>query len=487
MSLADLIGGDFSGDESSEDDPSFSPTQEFTGEPDMKRKSVPPSGCACFGVPYDFVEDDENAEYDHNSGPEGVNDEIRCSNERFFSPRLQELLRGSMSGGNPTSHTGLLTGVKPMLLHQTQSPHPERPARMVAIYNEIIERGLDARSRLVPCRTASMDDLKLVHTAEQVSKSTSVYPSDAAATEALGIDSDTYFDGQASGYAAMLSAGSVVEMTTRVVQGELRNGLAVVRPPGHHCEANQAMGFCVLNNVCVAVAVARRRLGVSRVLVVDWDVHHGNGVQNIFEDDPNVLYISLHRYGRGFYPGTGGPHEVGFGAGEGTSVNVAWSHEGYGDAEYLAAFDRVIMPIAREYGPDLVLVSAGFDAAKGDPLGGMAISPAGYAHMTAALATLAAGRLVVVLEGGYNLRSISHSAAAVLSTLLGDPLPMLERRPPKSHALADLEVVVSAVKQYWASLRPPVREQDKRQARTVQAQIKKARRPRGPWWYKYLY
>ena len=162
-----------------------------------------------------------------------------------------------------------------MLLHQTQSPHPERPARIVAIYNEIISLGLDARCKLVPARPANKSDIALVHTANHAAKSTFTYPSDEAATETLGLDGDTYFSGGASGYAAMLSAGSIVELTTRVCTGELRNAMAVCRPPGHHCEQNQAMGFCLINNVCVAAAVARQQLGISRVLIVDWDVHHG--------------------------------------------------------------------------------------------------------------------------------------------------------------------------------------------------------------------
>lgn len=253
---------------------------------------------ARFGVPFGDDESEEGSEYEdgsRDSRGQQPSDEILFSHERFFSSRLQALLRGTMAGGSPSSQTGLLTGVRPMLLHQSDSPHPERPARMVAIYHEIVEQGLDARSRLVPARPASIDDLTLVHSAEQVRRSTGQYASDEAATLALGLDGDTYFSASASGHAALLSAGSVVEMMTRVVQGELRNALAVVRPPGHHCESKQAMGFCMLNNVCVAAAAARRRFGVGRVMILDWDVHHGNGVQHIFEDDPTVLYISLHR------------------------------------------------------------------------------------------------------------------------------------------------------------------------------------------------
>jgi len=246
--------------------------------------------------------------------------------------------------------------------------------------------------------------------------------------------------------------GSVVELATRVVTGELSNALAVVRPPGHHCEARQAMGFCILNNVAVAAAVARARLGVQRVLVVDWDVHHGNGIQHIFEEDGSVLYASLHRYGHGFYPGTGGAHAVGEGAGRGFSLNIPWSSSGYGDAEYAAAFERLLMPVAREFAPELVLVAAGFDAAARDPLGGMEVSPAGYAYMTAQLRSLAAGRLVVALEGGYNLRSISSSAAAVMRVLLGDDPPPLPPAPPCRSAARDIVEASHAMAPFWRSV-----------------------------------
>jgi len=244
----------------------------------------------------------------------------------------------------------------------------------------------------------------------------------------------------------------------------------------------------------VAVAAARRRLGVQRVLIVDWDVHHGNGVQNIFYDDPNVLFVSLHRYGAGFYPGTGHASECGVGAGEGTTVNITWERgDMYSDAEYLAAFDRVIMPIARQYCPDLVIIAAGFDAARGDPLGGMDLTPAGYAHMTALLQTLACGKLVVALEGGYDLRSIANAAAAVHTSLLGEPAPLLERRAPRPEALADLEHVLQAIQPYWSCLRPPDIAQPLHEHECEEGKLARRskgigkKRARGPWWYKFLY
>lgn len=464
-------------------------------------QSISNRSAVCFGVPYDVYEDSDDD--DDGRGP---SDEILFSHEKYFSPRLLELLKGSLSGGDPASTTGLLSGVYPMLLHQTQSPHPERPSRMVVIYHEIIEQGLDKRCKLVPVRAASAADCELVHSRRQVRRASGRYETDEAASEALGIDPDTYFSGSASGHAAMLSAGSVTELTTRIVQGELQNAFAISRPPGHHCEQGQAMGFCLLNNVCVAVAAVRERLGVGRVMILDWDVHHGNGVQHIFEDDPDVLYVSTHRFGSGFYPGTGHPSEVGQGAGVGKTVNMAFTRPGMGDLEYLAAFDRLIMPVAREYQPELVVVSAGFDAALGDPLGGMTLSPAGYAQMTSRLLTLARGRLLLSLEGGYDLRAISRAAAACLHVLLGDTPPPVARGDVRVEALHDIEIAVAALTPYWKCLQVqqqqgqhmgqhmrqphPAKPRLSREERLARKAIRRRIRrrlhlTRGPWWHRY--
>ena len=178
--------------------------------------------------------------------------------------------------------------------------------------------------------------------------------------------------------AARLAVGALVDVTDRVAHGAASAGVALIRPPGHHAERDKAMGFCLFNNVGVAAAVARRRMGVERVLIVDWDVHHGNGTQHMFDGDPSVLYFSVHRFDHGhFYPGSGAARECGDGAGEGFSVNVPWPGGGFGDEEYAAVFSEVLLPIAREFDPHLVLVCAGFDAAAGDPLGGCDVSPEG--------------------------------------------------------------------------------------------------------------
>jgi acetoin utilization deacetylase AcuC-like enzyme len=211
------------------------------------------------------------------------------------------------------------------------------------------------------------------------------------------------------------------------------NSVALVRPPGHHAETNVCMGFCYYNNAALAAYAALNRKNsqtglnpISRVLIVDWDVHHGNGTQQIFEDDPRVLYISLHRYP--FYPNTGRYSEVGKGAGEGFTVNIGWSEGGVGDVEYLAAFRQIIMPVAASFNPQLVLISAGFDAAAGDPLGGCSLTPIGYAHMTHQLMQLANGKVMLILEGGYNLRSVASSAEACIRVMLGESPPPLPEK-----------------------------------------------------------
>jgi acetoin utilization deacetylase AcuC-like enzyme len=217
--------------------------------------------------------------------------------------------------------------------------------------------------------------------------------------------------------AARLAAGGLVDLCVAVRAGQVENGFAFVRPPGHHAEHARAMGFCLFNNVAVAAA-ALRATGIARVCIVDWDLHHGNGTQHLFEDDPAVLYVSTHQYP--YYPGTGAATEVGVGAGAGRTLNLPFP-AGFGDAEFARAFDEIVLPIARRFAPEFVLVSAGFDCDGRDPLGGLAVTPAGIAMMARACRRLAdetaAGRIVAVLEGGYDLDAIGDGVATVLDVL----------------------------------------------------------------------
>lgn len=329
------------------------------------------------------------------------------------------------------------------LLHRAPYEHPENPARLAAIERRLNEDGLAGRCVPVAAREATREELRAVHTSEHIDRI------DATAELSFSqIDPDTYTSRE-SASVARLAVGGLIDLVLEVLSGNVSNGFALVRPPGHHAEADRAMGFCLFNNVAVA-ARAAQRAGVRRVAIVDWDLHHGNGTQHSFEDDPDVLYLSTHEYP--YYPGTGGVREIGRGAARGRTVNVAWP-AGMGDAEYLAAFDRVLLPIARAFDPELVLVSCGFDAAAGDPLGGMKISTAGYAAMTERVCSLARGRVVLSLEGGYDLRAISAAAAACTAALLGDASPP-PQDPETPNAAAEhvLREVVEAQRPFWPGL-----------------------------------
>ncbi|KAF5321404.1 hypothetical protein D9619_001742 [Psilocybe cf. subviscida] len=346
-----------------------------------------------------------------------------------------------------------------MMSHFSPHGHPEQPARIQQIWQTIVHDQLTKKMKWIPIREVRKEEALLVHSEDLWDKVVAIqYLSDQARA-----DSEEYYE-QMSLYvmpgttrAALLSCGGVIEASLAVARGELKKTFAIVRPPGHHAEPDEHMGFCFFNNVAVAARVVQQLTKMKRILILDWDVHHGNGTQRAFNDDPTVLYISLHRYEQGmFYPcgPFGSMISCGEGEGLGYSVNVPWPDKGMGDAEYIYAFQKVIMPIAMEFAPELVIISAGFDAAAGDDLGECLVSPAGYAHMTHMLSGLAGGRMVVALEGGYNLDSISKSALAVTRVLLGqapDELPSL-----KANELATETVWLVSREQskYWKSVDP---------------------------------
>nr|XP_027808092.1 histone deacetylase 6 isoform X1 [Marmota flaviventris] len=336
--------------------------------------------------------------------------------------------------------------------------HPETPQRILRIMCHLEELGLASRCLILPVRPATDTELLTCHSSEYVERLRATEKMKTRDLHREGANFDSIYICPSTFACAQLATGAACRLVEAVLSGEVLNGIAVVRPPGHHAEQDAACGFCFFNSVAVAARHAQAISGRAlRILIVDWDIHHGNGTQHIFEDDPSVLYVSLHRYDHGtFFPmgDEGASSQIGRAAGEGFTVNVAWNGPRMGDADYLAAWHRLVLPIAYEFNPELVLVSAGFDAARGDPLGGCQVSPEGYAHLTHLLMGLASGHIVLILEGGYNLTSISESMAACTHSLLGDPPPLLTlSRPPQSGALASISETIQVHQKYWRSLR----------------------------------
>jgi acetoin utilization deacetylase AcuC-like enzyme len=305
--------------------------------------------------------------------------------------------------------------------------HPERPERLTATragLSSLVHGDLNSRVQRLPTRDATPDELSLVHEAEYVEALDTVRGQDGY------FDADTYY-GAHSVPAALRAAGGALELADTLVRGECRQGLALLRPPGHHARPSGAMGFCLVNNAALAAARALS-LGLRRVAIVDFDVHHGNGTEEIFYADPRVLYVSLHQYP--FYPGTGAAGDAGEGEGRGYNVNVPLSAGATPDV-YREAFDAVVTPVVSEYAPELLLVSAGYDAHQRDPLGGMLLDDASYFEMTRALARAAGGAPVgVLLEGGYDLQALQGAVAATGAALLeaAPPAPSIPPGPPRS-------------------------------------------------------
>ncbi|MEZ4359501.1 MAG: histone deacetylase [Kofleriaceae bacterium] len=295
--------------------------------------------------------------------------------------------------------------------HRAPAGHPERGARFEAASAALRDTGLASRGRRIAVRPATDDELLRVHSERHLEELLRAVPGKSG-----WVDPDTYFS-PGTWDAALAAAGGLVELTARAIAGEVSRGLAVVRPPGHHSTRERSMGFCLLNNVAVAAAAARAQ-GAARVAIVDWDVHHGNGTQDIFWDDPDVFYLSVHQYP--FYPGTGGPAEAGGPAARGATLNVGLP-PGMGDAEYLQVFDSVLVPALRRFRPDLVLVSAGFDPHQNDPLAQMNVTSAGFGAMAQRLCATADrvcdGRIVFALEGGYDLDGLGASLTEVIHAL----------------------------------------------------------------------
>ena len=333
--------------------------------------------------------------------------------------------------------------------HLAGSPHVESPERLQVIYDMLDAADMAGKFLSVSPRPATHDELAWVHSHSHIER--------VAATEGkahVSLDPDTQTT-PLSYQAAKLAVGGLFSLVDNIFDGSIENGFALVRPPGHHAERDRAMGFCLFNNVALGARYAMNTYGVKKILIIDWDLHHGNATQNSFYTDPDVLYFSTHQYP--YYPGTGGLREAGDGDGTGLTVNVPLS-PGYGDGDFFKIFEQILSPIASTFEPELIFVSAGFDTYVGDPLGGMKVTPQGYAAMTRLIMDLAkqyaSGRVAITLEGGYHLTGLRESVKAVLKELVGDSVltPSNLEALEKGTAPPIVDDVIQVQEPYWPTL-----------------------------------
>ena len=301
------------------------------------------------------------------------------------------------------------------LAHQTGLTHPERPERLRAITDRLRECGLLQDLSPIEPRPAEISWIEQIHSPGYVTRVAESCRRGRAIIDSMdtGISSLSYD-------VSLLAAGGALAAADAVMEGRVREAFCAVRPPGHHALREVAMGFCLFNNIAVAARYLQRCHGLARVLIVDWDVHHGNGTQDAFYDDPTVFFFSIHQYP--FYPGTGSRAEAGEGRGAGFTLNAPMQ-AGCGDDEYLRVFEQILAPRVRDFRPEFILVSAGFDAHREDPLGGMSLTERGYARLTQTVRSwaeeLCGGRLISMLEGGYDLDALARSVESHLAALRG--------------------------------------------------------------------
>jgi len=330
------------------------------------------------------------------------------------------------------------------LEHKAGPYHPESPARLDVIYR-MIENDPDFSAfPIIPTRSATEDEIRSIHAPEYIERVRKT-----EGKERVSLDPDTATSAR-SYEVALLAAGSLLQAAGFIMEGKIQNAFAFIRPPGHHAEARQAMGFCLFNNVAIAAEHLVRHSGLKRILIVDWDLHHGNGTQHSFYRRKDVLYFSAHQYP--YYPGTGWWNETGEGEGEGYTFNVPLS-PGKTDEDYLFIFRNFLSPLAAKFRPEFIIVSAGFDIGDGDPLGGMRVTSRGFAAMAAELSGLAesqcGGRILFALEGGYDLGTLRDGSKEVLLQLAG-----LKQRPAVQAEASDemkneLAPAYSLLQKYW--------------------------------------
>lgn len=337
------------------------------------------------------------------------------------------------------------------LEHDTGYGHPERAERLEAALKMLEKSGLTEKVRVMSPRDAAVEEIQLVHPMTYIEKVKSMAESGGGYLDMDTPVSPRSFD------AALRSAGASLEGLERIFAGEADNAFCLQRPPGHHATATRGMGFCLFNNNAVASRFAMEEYGVERVFILDWDAHHGNGIQDIFYHDNKVLYASLHQYPH--YPGSGGYSEVGSGEGEGYTVNFPLPPRS-GEDVYLAAFERVILPIARQYEPQLVLISAGYDGHFSDPLCSMNLRASTYSEMAARLKELAeefcGGKIMASLEGGYDLLGVAASITNTVAVLAGEDIRVQEPEGPPAgfpsgeRGMEIIEATREALSPYWS-------------------------------------
>jgi acetoin utilization deacetylase AcuC-like enzyme len=332
----------------------------------------------------------------------------------------------------------------PIYLKHDTDGHVENASRLEAVISYLEETGLKKKLTPIKPRAASVAELSLVHTKQHIS-----YIKGVAKKGGGWLDADTVMSPD-SYEVARYAAGGAIAAAEAVMEGKINSAFALIRPPGHHATHRRAMGFCLFNNIALTAEHALAK-HVERVLIIDFDVHHGNGTQEIFYDRPEVMYISTHQYP--FYPGTGGVEETGRGAAKGTKVNIPLP-AGCGDSEYLAVFKQIITPAARRFKPGLILVSAGYDGHWADGLALMQLSVSGFAKVAGVIKGLAdelcQGRLLFALEGGYNLRALSASVKATLDILLGNKSDDPLGQSPRRTAAPKIDRLLTAIKKTHA-------------------------------------